>query len=397
MSSLRSIIAGSKVRILASVLVSVLLLLAGGIASGAIGPPAVTDVENQFGTVTNETTEIGTNISIQNPNPIGLNLSETAVRYEMQANGVPLASGEKQGVHVRRGNSTVRITTLMKNERIPDWWVAHVRNGERTRMTVDATVDVGEIGQSFGVTQHRSTSTDILGEFGSTDPRPVRADETGVQDPILIIEETSAEWGSVSEARTPIEMDFVARNPQDLQPVTVTTVGYDITMNGIQVGSGEVERNRVLAPGQTKTIPLTTVIDNSMLDEWWVTHLQRNQITEFKIEFYVEVEIEGAGTFTVPMDALTYTDTIETDILGSKPAPDAYQDDSTATGGTPTTTAAGQTTTEPTVAPPGTLTAPEAPTSTDAPDDRTPTPSSDATDGPDDDTPTPTPAEDGLL
>lgn len=137
-------------RIVASILVSLLLLLAGGIATGAIGPPAVTDVENQFGTVTDETTEIETNISVHNPNPIGLTLSGTSVRYDMRANGVPLASGEKQGLAVQRGNSTVQITTLMKNERIPDWWVAHVRNGERTTMTVDATVDVGEIGQSFG-------------------------------------------------------------------------------------------------------------------------------------------------------------------------------------------------------------------------------------------------------
>jgi LEA14-like dessication related protein len=327
MSSLRSIVAGSKLRIVASLVVSLLLLVAGGIAGGVIGPPAVNDVENRFGTVTDETTEIETNISVHNPNPIGLNLSGTTVRYEMRANGVPLASGEKQGLAVQRGNSTVQITTLMENDRIPDWWVAHVRNGERTTMTVDAIVDVGEIGQSFTVTQERSTSTDILGEFGTTEPRQVNAETTGVQDPILIIEETSAEWGSVNEARTPIDVEFEARNPQDIQPVTIVAVGYDITMNGIAVGSGVVEQNRVIAGGQTKTIPLTTAIDNAKLDEWWVSHLERNQVTEFKIEFYITIELQNGRSLRIPMKKLAYTDTIETDILGSKPAPDEYTDD----------------------------------------------------------------------
>jgi LEA14-like dessication related protein len=202
----------------------------------------------------------------------------------------------------------------------------------------------------------------------------------------MIIEETSAEWGAVSEAKTPIDMEFVARNPQDLQPVTVASVGYNITMNGIGVGTGEVEQNTVIAGGQTKTIPLTTVIDNDKLDQWWVSHLERNQVTEFKIEFYVKIELQNGRSLRIPMNRLSYTDTIETDILGSKPAPDEYTEDSESGSSESDPAGTGGDTTAGTATPSSSTGETETPTGTDGSGGGTATP-----------TPTATPTDGGLL
>lgn len=325
MSSVRSFLGDNALRILAALVLVPVLVIAGGFATGVLGTPSVEGVDNRFGAVTDETTEIQTNVSVRNPNPVGLSLDGTTITYNMSANGVPLATGEKEGITIGSGDSTIHSTTRMQNDRIPDWWVSHLQNGEQSTMSVDATVDVGLLGQSFDVQQQRSTSTDVLAEFNTSEPHQVNAEAgPAVQDPILNINETSGWWGDVSQSETPINMEFKAHNPQTLQPVTITTIGYNITMNDLQVGSGEVEQNRVIRGGQTKTIPLTTVIDNQRLDEWWVSHLERNQVTEFKIEFSANVELQDGTTDTVPMDAISFTETIETDILGSKPTPDEY-------------------------------------------------------------------------
>jgi hypothetical protein len=49
-----------------------------------------------------------------------------------------------------------------------------------------------------------------------------------------------------------------------------------------------------------------------------VTHLERNQVTELRIDFDARLDL-AETTVSVPLDPLTYTETIETDIFGTKP------------------------------------------------------------------------------
>ena len=63
-----------------------------------------------------------------------------------------------------------------------------------------------------------------------------------------------------------------------------------------------------------------TVIDNRTLDEWWVAQLERNQVTDRRIEFYARVELPTGETVRIPLDTLTDTKCIETDVFGTKPA-----------------------------------------------------------------------------
>jgi LEA14-like dessication related protein len=299
-----------------------LLLVGGGVggafALGVLGVPSVAAVDNTFGDVTNETTEVRTDLVVSNPNPVGVGLDGVSVNYTVSMNEIEMAQGGRKGVSVGTGNSTIPLETALQNEAIPPWWVSHVRNGERTTVGIDASVTSDLLGRTVEFDRSREIRTDLLGAFDSDETRPVNADSALVDDPVLYVNETRAEWGSVSESETPIDMAFNVYNP-NLEPYVITEIGYDVTMNGVEMASGQTEQGYVIPSQSTERIEFTTGLQNRRLDEWWVTHLDEevhgHQVSDLTIEFYAVIELPTGGEVTVPLDELTYEERIETDIF----------------------------------------------------------------------------------
>ncbi|PSQ24071.1 hypothetical protein BRD04_01865, partial [Halobacteriales archaeon QS_9_67_17] len=279
-------------------------------------------------------------------------------------NDVSMATGNKTGVAVGTGNSTLAFTTRMDNGQIPAWWASHINGNETTNVIIDARVRTSLLGdREFDLQQNRQVTTNLIGQFNSERTRPVSGPSSPVYDnPVLYVNETSAEWGDVTTERTPIEMAFVVYNPQ-LEPYTLTEVGYEITMNGIPVGSGTTDRSYVIQGKATETVRTTPTIDNGELPAWWASHLRANQTTQLRIDFYARLELPAGGTVRLPLDALTYERTIETDIFGS---------DATGADGE-TATPTGTRSTETTATPTSTATPAPTPTPTQTPTTDTPT------------------------
>jgi LEA14-like dessication related protein len=313
-----SILLGTRRRVALTAVAAIVVLAGASVAAGVVGAPSVSGVENRFGDVTNETTTIETTVDVSNPTPLGLRLGGVAVTYDVRMNDVRIARGEKSGVAVETGNATVNATTRMRNERIVPWWRSHVRNGEHTVVTVDPAVRSSTLDRTFDApTVTREVDTDMLSQFNSTETRPVNASAPLVSDPVLYVNETSARWGAVNESVTPLHLRFVVYNPKPY-PVTVSRLGYDISMNDVAVGDGTSESGHVIPPESTETIETATYVRNERIDEWWVSHLERNQVTDLRIDFHARLDLSGQ-TVRVPLDAVTYTETIETDFFGTKP------------------------------------------------------------------------------
>lgn len=293
--------------------------IGGAFALGVIGAPSVVDVENRFGDVNDERTIILTDLVVNNPNPIGVRLGDSTVNYTVYMNDVEMAHGSKAGLDVDSGNTTLPFRTRMLNDRIPPWWVSHIRNDEVTNVTIDATVKTSLLGnRTFDLDQRKQVETDIISAFASEETRPVNGPENPLySNPVLYINRTDAEWGQVDRRQTPIPMEFVVYNPQ-LKPYTITEVGYEISMNGISMGSGATDETYVIPGESTETLRTTPTIDNGNLDEWWVSHLQNNQTTTLRIDFYAKVELPTGNQIRVPLDRLTYVQEFETDIFGTK-------------------------------------------------------------------------------
>ncbi len=292
------------------------LTIGGAFAVGVLGAPSVVGVDNSFGDVTEETTVIETNLTVNNPNPLGVRLGGLTIDYEVLLNDVSMAQGVREGVPLESGNSTVAFTTEMSNEKIPAWWVSHLRNDEHTTLSVNADVHSSLLNRSFEAPAvERSINTSLVSAFNSDEEREVNADTTGVEDPVLIVRETRGEWGTVSEETTEVRMAFDVYNPREY-PVAISNLGYDVAMNDVSMGGGETNDSVVIAPGETETLEATFELTNENLDEWWVSHLQNDQVTTLTADFYLRVDLSdlGAGTMEIPLD--TMEQTIETDIFG---------------------------------------------------------------------------------
>jgi LEA14-like dessication related protein len=287
---------------------------------GVVGVPVVTGTENRFGETTQSTTVVETQLDVRNPNPVGTGFLDATARYEVSMNDITMATGETGPVTIEPGESTLQTRSSLDNEKIPRWWASHVSNDERTQLRIDATVRSGLLGQSVSVPQERTIETDILSSFNSTETRPVNANQPLVSDPVLYVNETAAQWGAVSDETTPIVLDFYVYNPKPY-PVPVSQLDYEVSMNGITVGDGTNTREYVLEPHERTHVRTVTTIDNANLDEWWVTHVRNDQVTELRIEFDATVELAGTR-LRIPLDRFTYTETIETDVFGTKNATD---------------------------------------------------------------------------
>lgn len=315
----RALLFGSLLRKVSTVVLALGIVVGGAFVGGFIGVPSVERVDNQFGAVNETHTAIETELVVNNPNPVGIRLGSLSADYTASMNGIEMATGAKEGIGIGTGNSTINLTTQLQNERIPEWWTTHIKNGETTELTVSATAHSGLIGQSASFQPAAETiNTDILGQFNSTEDRPINANMALVEDPVLVIEQTNASWGDVTSSTTPIDMRFDVYNPKNT-PVAISNIGYNITMNDVQVGQGETQEPASIPPKTTETVAFTTDIDNENLDEWWVSHIQNDQTTELRISFYAEVEPPGSDeTIRVPLEDLTHTRTIETDFFGNK-------------------------------------------------------------------------------
>ena len=308
--------AGITVAVLVALLMVAYLL-------GFLGVPSVTGVENRFGAVNSTDTVIETDLAVHNPNPIGIRLGDTTVNYTVSMNEVAMAQGRKTGLNLGTGDSTLQFRTVLDNERIPDWWYTHVTRGEVTEVLIDADLTAGFLfGQTFAFQTNETIRTDILGGFDSNETRPIDANAPLISDPVLYLNETAARYGAdVTRSQTPIETTFTVYNPKPF-PYSVSRIGYDIRMNDVVVGTGETDRGYTLRPRTPETLRATTVIDNENLDEWWVTHVENDQVTELTVDFYIVVQPDVAGrelpAIRIDVDTFDYTTTIETDVFGTK-------------------------------------------------------------------------------
>ncbi|WP_312909170.1 LEA type 2 family protein [Natronosalvus caseinilyticus] len=327
LQTLRSLFLGSAVRIVGTLVLAVAVTIGGAFGAGVLGVPALESMDNEFGDVDDERTEILTDLTIHNPNPIGLGSADVDAQYDVRMNGVEMANGSGEDITVEPGTSTESLRTEMRNERIPDWWVTHIENGEQTHVEIDATISSGLVGRSTEVTNEQTVETDLLSAFNSEETRPINANRALVEDPILYVNATRGQWAGVDQQHTELRLEFDVYNPKSYA-IPMSQLGYEITMNDVTVGLGESDREYVLQPGEETTIVTTTRIENENLDDWWVTHIENEQVSDLRIEFDATFELASGTTITIPLESMTYEETMETDIWGNDEASDGSDDGS---------------------------------------------------------------------
>jgi len=302
------------------VLAVVTLLVAGSIVGlVAVDRPRIQSVDNEWGEVTSERTEVQTHIVVENPFLLRVGDAIADVSYTVSLNNVTVASERKTEVALSSQQNTVNLSTWIDNDEIPRWFASHINRNETTTVRINPNLVITQAGREFAAqpwSQTRTVETDILEPFQINQSRELSANGRT----LLVVNETSAEWGTATSERTPIDASVTVTNPLSI-PVPLVEISYTIRMNGIVVGEGVAAAQRILQPESTETLDAQAVINNTKLDKWWVTHVRNDETTQLSVDFNASLGV-GDSQIQIPVELAT-NETFQTDI---------FQDDRPDTG-----------------------------------------------------------------
>lgn len=291
-----------------------LLILSVAFISGCVervGKPEVRELSHSWGSVTHDTTEISTNVVVYNPNPVSIPFKK--ITLDLYMNELRMATGStEEDLEIKAGQETsILLTSYFDNGKIPDWWVSHLKKGEKSDVKIEGGVvfDLGTLGEyRFPFERAQIIETDLLEKLN------IEEDKTYSVGPVsLTMKSLSSSWGKVTHDSSEINHRAVIHNPNPF-PIPVSGIDYEIKMNDVLVGGGTTHNPVILKAMADTIIPFTTEIDNKMLDEWWVTHIQNNEKTTLLTEIQLVVEVQDTEyKFTLTREEKEF----KTDLLGA--------------------------------------------------------------------------------
>ncbi|QSG10219.1 LEA type 2 family protein [Halapricum desulfuricans] len=310
------------------------VLVALGFATGILGVPSVTvDDPGEWGTTTEETTDIETTIRVENPNPLGISLSERFdARYWVDLNGVRLVDGQRDSVSVPSGSSTITLTSTLDNDRIVPWWVAYVRADETIELRATGNATVEAFGQQHvSFPEHERTLLEdrqpVIEAFSAA-VSTMEGEYTAGSGPATAgyeIRDAGAEWATVTEDRSNMTLTMHVHNSGSV-PVALVPDGFRLdatandvplfTASGDALSTDSVDRDAVLAPGETRTVEYTVTMTNENVDDWFLSHIANGESSRLVIDPRLEFAVPETGTsITIPEDGVGYQCQFRTAIL----------------------------------------------------------------------------------
>lgn len=315
-------------------IVGLVVVLVGGFLVGVLGVPTVEVADaGDWGETTDNETEVITELRVSNPNPIGITIGGGfTATYGIELNGVRVVDGARDSISIPKGNSTLEVVSTIDNDRLVPWWRAYVRNDETIEMQATGEVTIGTL---MGTTIELPTLERTLLE----DDRPVIDAFDGAVSSLegeysqsaavgtigYSIESASADWAGVTERTSTIRLDIRVRNSGDVvMPLSPEGFRLDAEANGIALFEASQENltienaasDATLAPGEARTITYTVRMTNDHIDDWFVSHVERDERTDLTLTSRLVFEEPRTGvTLSVPPGGVTYNCEFQTAIL----------------------------------------------------------------------------------
>ena len=135
---------------------------------GGIKALEIKDAKVTWGEVDKSRTQIIVSAVVKNnlPVPIPVKFME----YEISMNGIKMGEGRVVSDTVIKPmkSETVKFVMEIDNTKIPEWWVSHVKNGEKTTVSINAKAGVEIGGEEYSIdlyTYSYNFTTDLLGSM----------------------------------------------------------------------------------------------------------------------------------------------------------------------------------------------------------------------------------------
>jgi LEA14-like dessication related protein len=314
-----------------SVLAVAVVLLVGLYLAGFIGPPSASIAdEGDWGTVSQDRTEVVTTLAVENPNPLGISIGERlSAAYRVSMNDVRVASGEQTGLEVPSGTSRMELSTYIDNDRIPPWWVAFVRADETLRVNLTGEIRATAFGLSSSTAfpaQERTmlenetpiiaSMSEAIGELEGTYTTEETVGTEPVTETVTVgyeVERAWATWGTVNRSSTEVLFHVRLHNPSERIPVPAAPDGLTSTIEmndvalvdveGEGVGVRNLDRDAVIPPGETREVVYVAVMDNEQVDDWFRRHVERGERSNVEVRTSLLFDVPRTGTtIRVPED-----------------------------------------------------------------------------------------------
>ena len=254
----------------------------------SVGKPEIKNITYSWGKINESTTEILVNVDVYNPNPFPIPLKDVIVNMYM--NGIDMGKGHVIKADIpANSESTVVMVIYLDNKKIPEWWVSHIKNGEKTTMDIKGYLVFDLKVFDFKVPLEFSNliRTDIL---SSLSPKPETVSIDGLAK--MTIRSIESHWGNVNDRWTEIITIADIYNPNPY-PIPVISFDYTIKMNGITVGNGSEDLNAVIPPKSEAKLTLITKIMNDKLKDWWITHIKNGERSTVVLEIKPKIKFAG--------------------------------------------------------------------------------------------------------
>lgn len=325
----------------------VVLIIAGSsflaISSGQVPKPSagVQDF-GDWGSVTDQQTEIITTFWTNNPYPIDLTTGKTLhLRYSLTLNGVTVAEGARERIDLPQGNTTQTQSTYLQNDQMKLWWVNFLRANETVHATgrghIRITTPVKDWKHHTSMThtqfENQTPISDSLTQATQrTEGRYVRTQHLNIgpiRQNVTIgaeVQKAQATWGRVNQNQTTLLVRFRVHNPSKTIPIIVDPTGLRMyaDVNGIRMfrsGSGVLSTNTtkqtLLLPGQTREVVIPVTMDNDKVDDWFRAHVQNGERSTIAVHMQLVVDPLGVGKpIRIPDgDGVTYRCHMQTAIF----------------------------------------------------------------------------------
>jgi LEA14-like dessication related protein len=304
---------------------------AGGAAyfTGVIDKPDA-GLQDRGDWVPEEELKVESEAYVHNPNPLGLNISTLDADYLLKMNGVKLAEGSKKGVSVpKNGNKTLEFISRFETENIPEWWVSHLENSEKSRLRIPikASMTLGPLPLSGGYSYKDSISTDIESTLSESisklegDYSRTLGPDAGLEanDFKITVVDASSRFGDVSRETTELVIPLKIKNRNSYAVPTPKMEG-SLEMNGIKVA--EFDANNVetasdtsIPPGESREITVKAGMSNQNIDEWFASHARKTEKTDAVLNIKFGFNVGDAELMIPSGEGMNCTFDFATEIL----------------------------------------------------------------------------------
>ena len=266
-------------------------------------------VFSSWGKVFLESTSINIEVVTNEPE---LSKVPLKVDCDIYLNEINVVSGLGEDLYIvsYETGSSVHFSVTFDNEKIIDWWVSHVNNGEQTEVQIEGKVilSLDEVDIFYPYSEESEFETNILKGLNR---RNLGHMDIGICK--IGCKRLKSEWGKITSQNTEIKHTLTINNFGFLPcSLGVTDVDYGLVMNGIQMAKGSMGLPLGLWPGQERSTTCISKIDNRNIIKWWVSHISNGEKTKQCFNYVPMVKVFGGKLANWPSKTCG---TFETKIL----------------------------------------------------------------------------------